>query len=216
MLTEPAGQLAVIEAACGKIKHDALLLIGGCIDFRTVEDHEGLQGGMPDALVAVDERVALNQGQTQRCGLLGESGIQVTTTERGLGLGDCGLERSKVPDASRAACRLQEAPMQLDDLPQRDVAHQARRRYSSWFFCKTRLVALSKSSSRVASRSSTAARARSSGVRPRRSASRRRRSPCVGDRSIVIFMRVLYRVARPSNKMVKRTGRGRPAAHHAR
>ena len=30
--------------------------------------------------------------------------------------------------------------MQLNDLPQRDVAHQARRRYNSWFFCSTRCL----------------------------------------------------------------------------
>ena len=106
--------------------------------------------------------------------------------------------------------------MQLNDLPQRDVAHQARRRYSSWFFCKTRLAAASKSSSRVASRSATAARARSSGVRPRRSASWRRRSACAGDRSMVTFMDVLYRVTGPSNNIVERTGPEWPAAHDDR
>lgn len=106
--------------------------------------------------------------------------------------------------------------MQLNDLPQRDGAHQARRRYSSWFFCSTRLAAASKSPSRVVSKSATAARAKSSGVRPRRSASWRRRSACACDRSIVTFMCVLYRVAGPSNNKVERTGPGRPAAHHAR
>ena len=93
---------------------------------------------MPDPFVAIDERVALNQRQTQRRGLLSESRIQVTTIERGRGLGNCGLQRPEVPEAGRASGRLKEAPMQLHDLPQRDVAHQARRRYSSSFFCNTR------------------------------------------------------------------------------
>src|SRR5439155_20667503 len=199
------------------IEYEALLGIDGGIDLCTVEHQECLHGGVPNALVAIDERVALNQRQAQRRGLVSESGIQVTTTERGLRLGDCGLQRPEVPDAGRAAGRLEEAPVQLNDLPQRDVAHQARRRYNSWFFCSTRLAAASKSSSRVASRSATAARARSSGARPRRSASWRRRSACAGDRSMVTFMCVLYRVvAGPSNNMVERTGQGLPAAHDAR
>src|SRR3989442_5785661 len=197
-----------IEPASGQIEYKALLGVDGGIDLGTVEYQECRHGGMPDTLVAIDERMALNQRQTQRRGLLSESGIQVTTTERGLGLGDCGLQRTEVPDAGRAPGRPEEAPMQLNDLPQRNVAHQARRRYSSWFFCSTRLAAASKSSSRVASRSATAARARSSGVRPRRSASWRRRSACAGGRSIVTFMCVLYRGAGPSNNMVERTGPG--------
>jgi hypothetical protein len=77
-----------------------------------------LHGSMPDALVAVDEWVALNQRQTQRRGLLSESDIQIATAERGLGLGNCGLQGTEVPDAGRASCRLQEAPMQFDNLPQ--------------------------------------------------------------------------------------------------
>src|SRR6266508_593294 len=116
--------------------------------------------------VQADERVVLDQRQAERRALLNEGRVQVSTTEGGLGPGDCGLERAEVPDAGGAARGLEQAPMQLNDLPQRDIPHQARRRYSSWFFCSTRLAATSKSSSRVARRSATAARARSSGVRP--------------------------------------------------
>ena len=126
MLTEPVGQLAVIEPALGEIEHNALLRIGGSIDFAAVEDEEGLHGGMPDALVAIDKRVALDQRQTQRRGLLRDSGIQVSATERGLGLGDCRLQRAEVPDAGRAACRLQEAPMQLDVHEVQDALRDAR------------------------------------------------------------------------------------------
>ena len=82
--------------------------------------------------------------------LLDEGWIRIDTTEGGLGLGDCGFQRTKAPDARRTTSRLEEAAMQLNDLPQRDIPHQARRRYSSWFFCRTRLAAASKSSSRVA------------------------------------------------------------------
>jgi len=213
---EPVDQLTTIEPAPGEIEYEALLGIDGGLDLPAVEHQECLHCGMPNALVAIDERVALNQRQTQRRSLVSKSRIQLSTTERGPGLGDCRFQRPEVPNAGCAAGRLEEATMQFNDLPQRDVAHQARRRYSSWFFCSTRLAAASKSSSRVANRSATAARARSSGVSPRRSASWRSRSACAADRSIVTFMRVQYRVAGPSNNIVERTGPERPAAHDER
>src|SRR5438477_497860 len=84
MVSEPVGQLAAIEPVSGKIEYEALLGIDGGIDLCTVEHQECLHGGVPNALVAIDERVALNQRQAQRRGLVSESGIQVTTTERGL------------------------------------------------------------------------------------------------------------------------------------
>src|SRR3989442_5458381 len=195
-----------IEPASGQIEYKALLGVDGGIDLGTVEYQECLHGGMPDTLVAIDERMALSQRETQRRGLLSErpwAGRLRTPAHRSPG---CRARPWSPGGGADAAQRP----------PQRNVAHQARRRYSSWFFCSTRLAAASKSSSRVASRSATAARARSSGVRPRRSASWRRRSACAGGRSIVTFMCVLYRVAGPSNNMVERTGPGRPAAHHAR
>jgi hypothetical protein len=164
---DPVGQLAMIEPSRSEIEDSALLPIGGGIDFAAVQEEEGLHRRVPDALVAIDERVPLNQGQTQRRGLFSERGIQVTTIEGDLGLSDCGFQRPEIPDAGRAA-----------------------------------------------SRSATAALARSSGLRPRRSTSWRRRSAWAGDRSMVTFMRALYRVAGPSNNMVERTGAGRPAAHH--
>src|SRR3989442_14020619 len=149
---------------------------------------------MPDALVAIDERVPLNQRGAQRRSFLSQGGIQVGATEGGRGLGDRGLKCAGITDASRAACRLEEALEQLDNLPQREIPHQAKRRDNSSFFCSPRLRAASTSSSRVPSRSATAALARSSGARPRRSASWRKRSAWAGDRPRVSFMCVLYLV----------------------
>ncbi len=85
--------------------------IGGGIDLRAIEYQECLHGGMSHPFVAIDERVALNQCQTQRRRLLGERGIQVATAERGLGLGHSGLERPEVPDSRRATSCLKKAPM---------------------------------------------------------------------------------------------------------
>ena len=49
------------------------------------------------------------------------------------------VKRSKVADAGRAATSLEDAAVQFDDLPQGEIPHQARRRYSSSFFRRTRL-----------------------------------------------------------------------------
>jgi len=89
MVSEPVGQFVAIEPASGEIEYKALLGIDGGIDLGTVEYQERFPGGMPDALVAIDKWVALNQRHTQHRGLLRERGIQVITTECGLGLGDC-------------------------------------------------------------------------------------------------------------------------------
>ena len=109
MVSEPVGEFVAIEPASGKIEHKALLGIDGGIDLGAVEYQERLHGGMPDALVAIDKGVALNQRHTQRRGLLRESGVQLITTERGLGLGDCRLQRTEVPNAGRPTGRLEEA-----------------------------------------------------------------------------------------------------------
>ena len=58
MLTEPVGQLAAIESACGEIEHKALLGIDGGFDLGAVEYQERLHGGMSHPFVAIDERVA--------------------------------------------------------------------------------------------------------------------------------------------------------------
>lgn len=128
MLTEPVGQLAAIEPACGEIEHKAFLGIEGGIDLGAVEDQEGFHGGMPHAFVAIDERVILNQRQAQRRALLNEGGIQVNTIEGDLRLRNGGFQPTKVADARCAAGRLEEAPMQLNNLTQRDIPNQARRR----------------------------------------------------------------------------------------
>ena len=77
---------------------------------------------------------------------------------------ECGQVLPSLANARRAARLIEQRLMQVDDFAERQVPHQARRLYSSWFFCKMRAAAARKSASGVDSRSANAARARSSGV----------------------------------------------------
>src|SRR3990167_3113786 len=210
MATKPVGEGTAGGPAGGEIEHEALLVVHRAIDVRAVQDQTRRHRRMCHALVAINERVALHQREAKRRSFLSERGIQVDTAERGFGLSDSGLKRSDIAGARGAAGRFEEAAMQFHDLPEREIPHQARRRYSSSFFRSTRSAAALKSSSRVASRSAIAARARSSGARPRRSASWRSRSVWAGESSMVSFMRVLYRV--PGRPTTRFSGPAAPAA----
>jgi len=91
---QPVGELAPADAAGSEIQNDAFLIINRGIDFGTVENEKRLHGGVPHALVAIDERMTLDQREAQ-CGcLFNQRGIQVDTTEGGPGLGDRRLERA--------------------------------------------------------------------------------------------------------------------------
>src|SRR5437667_4239638 len=187
-------------------EHEALLFIHRGSDLGTVEDQEGFHGCVPNALVAIDKRVAFDQCKAERRRFLNQRGVQIGGAEGGLGLRDGGLERAQIANPGGAAGCAEDEAVKFNDLPQREIPHQAKRWYSSWFFRRPRSAALLKSSSRVASRSARAARARSSGARPRRVASWRSRSACIGERSMVSFMRLLYRVGAPSNKPLPEIG----------
>src|SRR2546425_270993 len=112
---------------------------------------------MPNALVAVDEGMILDQREAERCRFLLQRGIQIDTTKRRLGLGDGRFERAKIPDPGCATRGFEESPVQLDDLGQREIPHQARRRYNSSFFFSTRAAAVLKSSAALARRSASPA-----------------------------------------------------------
>jgi hypothetical protein len=206
VVTKPVDQLTAPDPTRSEIEHESLLVVDGTVDLGAVENEERLHGGVPSAFVAVDKRVALNQRECQGGSFLNQSWVELNATERGFGLGDRRFEHSEIPNARCATCCLEDAAMQVDDLTQGEVTHQARRRYSSSFFRSTRSAAAWKSSSGATRRSAIAARARSSGAIPRRSAVKRSRSAWAGERSMVSFMEVLYRGDAPSNNPLQGLG----------
>jgi hypothetical protein len=132
--------------------------------------------------------------------------MKIASAERCPGLRHRRFESTQIPDACGATARCKHEAVQFNHLAQGQVAHQARRRYSSWFFLITRSAAAWKSSEGVANTSATTARAKSSGESPRRSASWRSRSAWAADSSMLSFMRALYRGDAPSNKPLERSG----------
>ena len=106
MVTKPVSQVHPVDPAGSEIEHETLLVIDGGGDLGAVEDEEGLHGGVPDSLVAVDEWVVLNQREAQRRGLLNHGRIEIDAAERRLWLSNGRVKRSKLADAGRAPAKL--------------------------------------------------------------------------------------------------------------
>ena len=123
--------------------------------------------------------------------LSGQSWVQIPAIERSTGLRECRLEAADVANTGGPAALIDQCLVEVDDFAERKVAHQASRRYSSWFFLRMRSAAARNSASGVLSRSASAARAKSSGASPRRLASSRSFSACAGGSSKANFMQVL-------------------------
>jgi len=91
MLTKPVGHFGCDPVGGSEISIRRLLASTGDRS-GAVETAERFPCGMPDALVAIDERVPLYPRGAQRRSFLSQGGIQVGATEGGRGLGDRGLK----------------------------------------------------------------------------------------------------------------------------
>ena len=66
VLTKPIDQMVAPDPPRREIEDQKLLIIDGCVDLATIQDEERLHGGVPNALVAIDQRVVLDQREAQR------------------------------------------------------------------------------------------------------------------------------------------------------
>ena len=123
VLTRPVAQLTSADPTRSEIEHEMLLVVDGSVDLGAGENEEGLRGRVSSALVAIDNRVALNQRECPGGGFLNQSRVEITATERGLGLGDRRFEHPEIPNARCATCCLEDAAVQVDDLPRGEVTH---------------------------------------------------------------------------------------------
>ena len=107
VLTKPVDQMAAPDPTSREIEDQAFLVIDGGVDLAAVEDEERLHGGVPNTLVAIDKRVALDQRETQRRRFLNQRGLQIDAPEGRLGLGGRRLKcaKSRMPAAPVVASR---------------------------------------------------------------------------------------------------------------
>src|SRR3972149_214600 len=97
-------------------------------DLAAVENHECFGRRMADSPVPVHERVVVHQREAEGSGFVSERAVKVDASETGSRLGESGLERAEVTDPGSAASRLDHRALKIDDLSEREGAHQARRR----------------------------------------------------------------------------------------
>ena len=78
---------------------------------------------MAHPLVAIRERVILNQGEGQRRCLLGEVWIQVCPAKRLTGQSDRSLQASEAAQSRARFCSDHEPAVEVEDLTERQVSH---------------------------------------------------------------------------------------------
>ena len=83
---------------------------------------------MPDPLVAVDERVVLDEREPEGGGLVGEGRGEGAPLEGGPRLGQGRLEGAEVPEPGRPAGLGDDAPVQVERLGEREIAQRGSAR----------------------------------------------------------------------------------------
>ena len=82
---------------------------------------------MTDPLVAIHERMPLNQPEAQHSRLLGQFRVQIGPAEGLTRLGDAGFQGGQAAKALTSAGLVQDPGMEVQDLPQGQVTHYRRR-----------------------------------------------------------------------------------------
>jgi hypothetical protein len=99
VVAQPLGEFVASPLTRGDVKHQGLLLVNTRVDFQAVQDQEDFHRRVPDAFVAVDERMVRHEGKSERCRFVDERGIEVDAVERDLRLGQGGFQQPEVADA---------------------------------------------------------------------------------------------------------------------
>jgi len=107
--------------------YDLLRIINVGDQFVAVHDKKGFHGRMTNPLVAVHERMIHDQRKTQRRRFGLDGRIEFVTAERHLRLRDGGFNTAQVAHAGRTARLLDDATMKIENLSQREIAHQLSR-----------------------------------------------------------------------------------------
>jgi hypothetical protein len=68
------GKFVAAQATCGDVEHETFLLIDRRLDLAAVQPEEGFHRGVSNALVAIQNRVVTNEGETERGGRVHNEG----------------------------------------------------------------------------------------------------------------------------------------------
>lgn len=120
---DPVGEVFTRQFACGDRDDYAFLLVDRRAQFETIEKKHDFESGVPDTLVAVDERVIGDQEITESCSLFDQRGIELSRTEGLKRLTHGGLQRTVIAQPERAAGLADDAVVQFKDLFDRKSSH---------------------------------------------------------------------------------------------
>jgi hypothetical protein len=123
ILLDPGVKCGPRKGAGSERKKGAFGIVDGRRELESVEEQERFEGSVPDAFVAIDERMVANQGEGERCAFLGDGRVEVSAVECGARLSDGGLERTDVTKAGGAAGLRDDALVEKENFSERQVAH---------------------------------------------------------------------------------------------
>jgi hypothetical protein len=116
------------EVSGGKLKNHPFLFVDAALDLVAVQKEERFHGGMANPLVPINERVVHDQREAKRSGFGNEVSVKVQTAKGGMGLTDGGFESTKVQDSRGSAGVGKQPFVQVKNLSNGKIPHQASRR----------------------------------------------------------------------------------------
>ncbi len=97
------------------------------LQLLAIEHKHRFKGGMPDPLVAVDERVIRNQGEAERGGFLDETRVEIVAPEGLLRLAESRFQHAEIPETVGPTGQRDDSIVEVEDLSQAEVAdHRSR------------------------------------------------------------------------------------------
>ena len=128
MIAQPLNELGTPQMTSSHLKDDVLLFIHVCRQLITVQNKEGLHSCVADPLVAIYERMALDDRVTERGSLFDQVRVQLSATEGLAWLGQGRLQRASVLYAHRTTGLRDDPPVQHKNFVQRQITRHANRR----------------------------------------------------------------------------------------
>ena len=96
MASDPLSERVARRAASGHAEDDLFALLNTCLQLETVQYEKRFHRGMTDALVAVQERMVLDEGERDGGSFRRQGGLGVLATSRHARLCHGGLQGTQI------------------------------------------------------------------------------------------------------------------------